>query len=136
MINNYRRLVILHFILGLVSVAVYFMRSGSFAAHGHHDGRMIALTTIVKVFLAWIPYFISGYYSCDVLPQRDPKATFAFMAIAVGISVIATCVIILASRASAAPLLVFAGVTVLLIASARLCAAIWRNEVVEWDSDL
>lgn len=133
MINNYRRLVILHFVLGLVSVVVYFMRPGSFAPHGHLAGRMIALTAIVKVFLAWIPYFISGYYSCGVLPQRDPKATFAFIAIAVGISVAAAGLILLGPRAPSAPLLVFTGVTVLLLASARLSAAIWRDEEPEWE---
>jgi hypothetical protein len=133
MINNFRRLLILHFVLGLVSVAVYFMRPGSFAPHGHLAGRMIALTAIVKVFIAWIPYFISGYYSCDVLPQRDPKATLTFMAIAVGISIVAACLTLLATRASTTPLLVFAGVTVMLLASARLCAAIWRDEEPGWD---
>jgi hypothetical protein len=136
MINNFRRLVILHLVLGLVSVAVYFMRPGSYAPHGHLAGRIIALTAIVKVFVAWIPYCDSGYYACDVLPRRDPKATLTFMAIAVGISIIAACLTLLATRASTIPLLVFAGVTVLLLASARFCAAIWREEEPEWDGPL
>jgi hypothetical protein len=133
MINNFRRLVILHFVLGLISIASYCMRPGSFAAHGHLAGRMIALTALIKVFLAWIPYFVSGYYACDVLPRRDPNATLAFIAIAMVIGGAAACVNLLAPRGSAAPLLAFAVVTVLLLASARICAAIWRDEEPEWD---
>jgi hypothetical protein len=136
MISNYRRLVILHLVLGLVSVAVYFMRPGSVASHGHVPGRMIAITAVVKVFVAWIPYFISGYYSCGILPQRDPKATLAFIAIAVGVALVAACLNLIGTRASPAPLLVFAGVTVALLASARLCAAIWRDEESERDTRL
>jgi hypothetical protein len=136
MIKNFRRLVILHLVLGLVSIFAYFMRPGSVSPHGHLAGRMIALTVIIKVLVAWIPYFISGYYSTDVLPQRDPRATLAFMAIAVTITVIAACLTLnlFGTRMTSAPPLVFAGATVLLVASARLCAAIWRDEESEWDS--
>jgi hypothetical protein len=133
MINNFRRLVILHFVLGLVSIASYCMRPGSLSAHGHLAGRTIALTALIKVFLAWIPYLISGYYACDVLPRRDPNATLAFIAIAMVIGVAAACVNLLAPRGSPAPLLAFAGVTVLLLASAKVCATIWRDEEPEWD---
>jgi hypothetical protein len=136
MINNLRRLLILHFVLGLVSICSYFMRPGSFSGHGHLAGRAIALTVIIKVFLAWIPYFVSGYYACDVLPRRDPNATLAFMAMAMCISVVAACVNMLAPSGSPAPLLSFVAVTVLLLASARLCAAIWRDEEPEWDGPL
>lgn len=112
------------------------MRPGSFSGHGHLAGRAIALTVIIKVFLAWIPYFVSGYYACDVLPRRDPNATLAFMAMAMCISVVAACVNMLAPSGSPAPLLSFVAVTVLLLASARLCAAIWRDEEPEWDGPL
>src|SRR5208337_4278051 len=138
MIANLRRLVIAHFALGLASVLIYWARPGSFALHGRTPGRGIALIVILKVFLAWIPYILSGAYSCDVLPARDPKATFLFISVAVGVGVIAACLNLnlFGMRPSPAPWLVSASVTIALIAAARLCAAIWRSDVSEWDSDL
>jgi hypothetical protein len=136
MIKNFRRLVILHLVLGLVSIVVYFSRPGPVAPHEHFAGRMIALTVLLKVFLAWLPYLISGYYSCGVLPSRDPKATLTFISIAVGVSIVAACLFlnVFELQRTPVPMLIFAGVTVLLVASARLCAAIWRNDEPEWDS--
>ncbi len=138
MIANIRRLVIAHFALGLASVLVYWAGPGSLVPHARGPGRGIALVVLVKVFLAWIPYLLSGAYSCDVLPACDRKATFVFIALAVGVGSIAACLNLnfFAMQSTRALWLVPAGVTITLIAAARLCAAIWRADVYEWDSDL
>ena len=138
MIANLRRLVIVHIALGLASVFVYWARPGTFIPQlNMAAGRGFAFIFILKVFLAWIPYILSGLYSCDVLAARDPKATIAFISFAVGIAIIAACLNLnlFGMRESPSPLLVFAGVTIALIAAARLCAAIWRSDVPDWDSD-
>jgi small-conductance mechanosensitive channel len=137
MFGNLGLLVIAHFALGLVAVFVYGTRPGAFASHGHMAGRMLALLVIAKVFVAWLPYLISGFYSCTVLPERDPKATRVFISVAVGVGIIAACLILnlFGMREPPAPLLVFGGVTVALLAAARMCAAVWRNEASGWDVD-
>jgi hypothetical protein len=137
MIANVRRLVIAHFALGLASVLVYWARPGGFAPHVHAPARGFALIVILKVFLAWIPYIISGAYSTDLLPARSAKATFAFIAFAVGVAIIAACLnlSLFGMQQSSAPWLVTVGVTIVLIAAARLCAAIWPSDVSEWDND-
>ena len=138
MMKNIRRLIILHLALGLASVITYAARPGAFAAPGHSHGWNIALAALLKVFLAWLPYFISGYYSCDVLSSRDPKATLAFIYIATAITLVAAGVNLNLFRMSVvpAPLLVFGGATLALLAGARACAAIWPRDVAGWDSRL
>jgi hypothetical protein len=138
MIRNIRRLIVLHLALGLASIITYAARPGAFAPPGHSRGWNIALAALLKVLLAWTPYFISGYYSCEALASRDPKATLAFIYIAIGVTLIASALNLNLFRMSspAAPLVVFGGVTIVLLASARLCAAIWRHDVSGWDSRL
>lgn len=136
MIANLRRLAIVHFALGLASVLVYWARLGAFAPHVRMAGRRFALIAILQVFLLWIPYILSGFYSCDVLAARDPKATLAFASLAVGVGIIAACLNLnlFGMKVPPAPLLVSVGVTIALIAAARLCAAIWRSDVSDWNS--
>ncbi len=138
MIKNIRRLIILHLVLGLLSVITYAARPGAFAPPSHSRGWNIALAALLKVFLAWLPYFLSGYYACDVLASRDPKATLAFTYIATGVALVAAGVNLNLFRMNAvpAPLLVFGGVTIALLAGARLCAAIWRADISGWESQL
>jgi hypothetical protein len=135
---NVRRLVIAHFALGLASVLVVWGRPGGFAPHFRFQGRGFALLVIINVFLAWIPYLVSGAYSSDLLPERSPRATIAFISIAVGVAVIAACLNLnlFGMHEFPPPWLVSIGVTIALIAAARLCAAIWRRDEPEWDSDL
>jgi hypothetical protein len=129
---------VLHLALGLASVSTYAARPGAFAPPGHSRGWNIALAALLKVFLAWTPYFISGYYSCDVLSSRDPKATLAFIYLATGITIVAACLNLNIFRMNVppAPIIVFGGVTIALLAGARVCAAIWRHDVSGWDSRL
>jgi hypothetical protein len=138
MLANVRRLVMAHFALGLASALLYWAQPGGFAPRGHGPARGFALIVILKVFLAWIPYLISGAYSSDLLSARSPKATFAFICIAVGVAITAACLNLnlFGMQQSPAPWLVAIGVTIVLIAAARLCATIWRNDEPELDSDL
>lgn len=138
MIRNIRRLIILHLALGIASVIAYAARPGAFAPPSHARGWNIALAALLKVLLAWLPYFISGYYSCEVLASRDSKASLAFIYIATGITLIGLALNLNLFRASIppAPLLVFGGVTVAFLVSARVCAAIWRRDISGWDSRL
>jgi hypothetical protein len=138
MIRNIRRLIVLHLALGLASVVTYAARPGAFAPPDHARGWNIALAALLKVLLAWLPYFISGYYSCEALASRDPKATLAFIYIAIAVTLIASSLNLNLIRMSVppSPLLVFGGVTLLLVASARVCAAIWRHDVSGWASRL
>jgi len=138
MIRNVRRLAILHVALGLASVIVFWVRPGASLPHSHVRGREIALVAILKVFFAWIPYIISGFYSCNVLPDRNPKATSAFIFIAVGVGIVAACLNlnVFGTKEFPAAWLVFAGVTIVLIAAARVCMAIWGNDVSGRDTRL
>lgn len=138
LIRNVRRLAILHFILGIASVIAYWERPDAFHFQSHVRGREIALVAILKVFLAWIPYVISGYYSCNVLPGRNPSATTAFIIIAIGAGIGAACLNlnVFGMKEPPAAWLVFAGVTIVLIGAARLCAAIWRDDKSGWDTEL
>jgi len=137
MIANLRRLVIAHFALGLASLVVCWARPGLFAAQFHARGRGVALIAIFNVVLAWLPYILSGAYSCDVLPERDPKATFVFISFAVGIGVLAACLNLnwFGIESPPAAWLVSVGVTIALLAAARLCAALWRSVEPDWDSE-
>ena len=137
MLANVRRLMIAHFVLGLASVLLYWALPGGIGPHINAPGRGFALMVIVKVFLAWIPYLISGAYSSNLLPARSPKATTAFICIAVGVAIFAACLNLnlLGMPQSPAPWLVAVGVTIALIAAARLCAALWRSDEPEWGSD-
>jgi hypothetical protein len=135
MAENVRRLLIAHFALGLASVLIVWARPAGFAPLGHGLGRGYALIVIIKVFLAWLPFLISGAYSSDLLPPRSPKATFAFIALAVGVAIVAACLNLnlFGMQRPPAPWVIAAGITVVLIAAARLCAAIWRSVEPEWD---
>jgi hypothetical protein len=136
--RSVRRLVILHVALGIASVIAYWQRPDGFLSHAHVRGREIALFAILKVFLAWIPYFVSAYYSTSVLPEHSPRATTAFIFTAVGVSIVAACLNLNLFRMTESPAgwLVFAGVTIVLIGAARLCAAIWRNDESGWETRL
>jgi hypothetical protein len=103
--------------------------------HGRSAGPLLALTVLFKVFAAWIPYFVSGSYSCGLLPSRDPKATTLFISIAVAVGIVAACLNLNLFRMNAPPaqLAVLAGVTIALLATARLCASIWRDDVADWN---
>jgi hypothetical protein len=137
MLANVRRLGIAHFALGLASVLVFWGRPGGLAPHLRFQGRGYALLVIINVFLAWIPYIVSGAYSSDLLPARSPKATFAFISMAVVVALVAACINLnlFGMQRAPAPWLVAIGVTIALIAAARMCAAIWRAALPEWDSD-
>lgn len=134
--KNVRRLAMVHFVLGVASVITYWQRPEGFLAGGHARGREIALIAILKVFFAWIPYVISGYYSCDVLPERSSRATTAFIAMAIGAGIVAGCLNLNSFHLQDPPAAwaVFAGVTVALLAAARLCAAIWRKDAAQWNT--
>ena len=136
-IANISRLVIAHLALGLASVFVYWARPGGLSQPLHMSGLKIAVAVVLMVFVAWIPYFLSGVYSCNVLAARDPKATLVFICFAVGVGITAACLNLnlIGMTQSPSPLLVSAGVAIVLLAAARLCSAIWRSEVSEWDSD-
>lgn len=137
MFANIRRLVIAHFALGIASVLVFWGRPGGLAPHFRSQGRGYALLVIVNVFLAWIPYLVSGAYSSELLPQCGRKATSAFIAIAVGVAAVAACLNLnlLGMQEFLPRWLVSIGVTIALIAAARLCAGIWRSDGPEWDGD-
>jgi hypothetical protein len=133
MIANLRRLVILHVVLGLVSVFVYMAGPGLFAPHSHMRGPGIALVVLLKVFFAWMPYIISGLYSCNVLAARNPRATFTFICCAVSVGIVAACLNLnlFGTKWQPAPWLLFTAVTIVLIAIAWVCATIWRSEEAE-----
>ena len=73
MIANLRRLVILHVVLGLVSIFAYMTGPGTYAPDRHVRGPVFALVVLFRVLFAWMPYIISGFYSCNVLAERNPR---------------------------------------------------------------
>src|ERR1022692_4747322 len=117
-IRSIRRLAILHVALGIASIITYWERPEAFVSHSHIKGREIALIAILKVFFAWTPYFISGYYSCNVLPERNSRATSVFIFIAIGVGIVAACLTlnVFGMKESPATWEVFAGVTIALLA--------------------
>jgi hypothetical protein len=132
MLKNLRRLVLVHISLGLLFIAVYCVRP---RMHSHpvglRDRAPFALSVIGMVLLAWAPFIVSGFYACDKLVERDPRATIAFIWSAIAITIVAACLSLnlvgLHDRPS--KVAVSLGVTIALIAAARLCSGIWKAEV-------
>jgi hypothetical protein len=133
LIANPRHIWFAHAVLGIGSAFVYWLVPGTFHPHIHTPRRGDGLIVILQTMLAWAPYLLSGFYSCAVLSTRDPKATFAYIALATSVGVVAALLYanIFDMTETPPPLLVSAGVTILLFAAATLCAAIWRSDIPE-----
>ena len=129
MIANLRRLVIWHVVLGLASIFAYMTGPGAIARERHTRGPVIALMALFKVLFAWTPYIISGFYSCNVLAERNPRATLAFIWCAIGVGIFTDCLILdlFGTTWHPAPWLLFIALTIALIAIARICAIIWPS---------
>lgn len=128
MLKNLRRLVLVHISLGLLFIAVYCVRP---RMHSHpvglRDRAPFALSVIGMVLLAWAPFIISGFYACDKLLERDPRATIAFIWSAIAIAIVAACLSL--NLGGLPKFAVSLGLTIALIAAARLCSGIWKAEV-------
>ena len=133
LIANPRRIWFAHVVLGITSAFVYWLLPGTFHPHIHSPRRGEVIFVILRTLIAWAPYVLSGFYSCAVLSIRDPKATFAYIALATSIGLVADLLYtnIFNMTVTPSPLLVSAGVTALLFAAATLCALIWRSDVPE-----
>ncbi len=134
MIANLRQLIILHAVLGLISIFSYMTRPGTFSPTRHMPGREIALIVLFKVLFAWMPYIISGFYSCNVLAERNHRATLTFICCAIGVGIIADCMNfnLFGTKWHPASWLLFSAVTIALVAIAKVCATIWRSEPAEY----
>jgi hypothetical protein len=128
MLANHRRLLIAHAALAVASIVVYWLRPGALIDHFHLPRRAYALLLMLQTLIACIPYLISISYSGNKLSARDPKATVVFIGAAVGIAAVAALLILNVIGLQAPPpvLLVLAGVTLALLAAARLCAMMGR----------
>jgi hypothetical protein len=129
MFKNLRRLVLVHISLGLLLIAAYSVRP-RMPSHpvGLRDRAPFALSVIGMVLLAWAPFIVSGFYACDKLVERDPKATLAFIWSAIAIAIVAACLSLgLHDRGS--KVAISLGVTAALIVAARVCSGIWKAEV-------
>jgi hypothetical protein len=128
MFANFRRLAIAHGVLGLSAALAYWARPGAFALHIRTPRRALGFLIIIQTFAVCAPYLISGYYACDLLATREPKATLVFLTSAVGVAILADCLLLGLFPLRESPWLVSAGVTLVLLAAARLCAAVWRGD--------
>lgn len=129
MFANLRRLILVHLALGLATIVVYWSRPGSITPPADiRDRSFFALSVIGMVLLAWAPYVVSGFYACNKLAERKPRATTAFSCAAVAIAVCAACfsVNLLGLQTPPSDFLVSLGTTIALIAAARVCAGIWQ----------
>jgi uncharacterized membrane protein YhaH (DUF805 family) len=132
MFKNLRRLVLVHISLGILLIAAYSVRP-PMRSHpvGLRDRAPFALSVIGLVLLAWAPFIVSGFYACDKLVERDPKATLAFIWSAIAIAIVAACLSlnVMGLHDRPSKVAVSLGVTIALIAAARLCSGIWKAEV-------
>ena len=134
MFKNLRRLVLVHISLGIGLIVVYGLRPGGIRHPMSIRGRApFALSVIGMVLLAWAPFLISGFYACDILVERNPKATIAFCGSAIGIFIVAAFLSLnlLGFHDRPSNLAVSAGVTLALMAAARLCRGIWKDEAYD-----
>jgi hypothetical protein len=134
MFKNLRRLVLLHISLGICLIVVYRLRPG---AIGHpvtiRDRAPFALSVIGMVLLAWAPFLISGFYACSTLVERNPKAIVAFSWSAIAIFIVAACLSLNLGGFPNRPsnFAISLGVTIALLAAARLCCSIWKAEIYD-----
>jgi hypothetical protein len=133
MFKNLRRLVLVHVSLGLGLVVVYGLRPGGIHHPSYIRGRMLALSVIGLVLLAWAPFIVSGFYACNSLAERNPKATVVFSWSATAIFIVAACLSLnlVGFQHRPSNLAVSLAVTVALLAVARLCRGIWNAEVYD-----
>jgi hypothetical protein len=134
MFKNLRRLVLLHISLGVCLIVVYAMRPGGIRHPMNIRGRApFALSVIGMVLLAWAPFLISGFYACDNLVERNPKATIAFCGSAIAIFIVAACLSLNLGGFHVRPsnLAISVGVTLALMAAARLCRGIWKDQAYD-----
>jgi hypothetical protein len=131
LIANPRRIWFAHAVLGIVSAFVYWLVPGTFTPHIHRSHRGDGVIVIVQTLIAWAPYLLSGFYSTAVLSPRDSKATLTYIVLATSIAIVAALFYfnVFDLTEPPSPLLVSAGVTILLFAAASLCAAIWRSDI-------
>jgi hypothetical protein len=134
MYKNLRRLVLVHIALGLGLIVVYSLRPGGIRHPISIRGRApFALSVIGMVLLAWAPFLISGFYACGKLVERNPKATTAFTGSAIVIFLVAAFLSLNLGGFQSRPsnFAVSLGITVALVAAARLCSGIWKAEVYD-----
>jgi hypothetical protein len=128
---NPRRLNIAHACLGLLSMAVLWIRPGTVDPHWRFYGRYtILVRVVIHTALAWMPYVISLAVSRSLLTSRDPKATVFFIVIALAVTLVA-CGFYLGwfeKVATLSPIEISAGVTAVLAALAGLAAVIWQDD--------
>jgi hypothetical protein len=132
MFKNLRRLVLLHISLGLGLIVVYSLRPGGIRHPLNIRGRApFALSVIGMVLLAWAPFLISGFYTCSSLVERSPRAIVAFSWSAIAIFIVAACLSLNLGGFQIRPsnFAISLGVTIALVAAARLCCGIWKAEV-------
>ena len=132
MLKNIRRLVLLHISLGLGLIVVYSLRPGGIRHPLNVRGRApFALSVIGLVLLAWAPFLISGLYASSSLVERNPKAIVAFSWSAIAIFIVAAYLSLNLGGFQNRPsnFAISLGVTIALIAVARLCCGIWKAEI-------
>jgi hypothetical protein len=131
LITNPRRIWLAHAGLGIVSAFVYWLVPGTFSPHIHRPHKGDGAIVIVQTLIAWAPYLLSGFYTTAVLSPRDSKATLTYIALATSIAIVSALMYfnVFGLTELPSPLLVSAGVTILLFAAASLCAAIWRSDI-------
>lgn len=134
MYKNLRRLALLHIALGLCLIVVYSVRPGGIRHPVNIRGRApFALSVIGLVLLAWAPFLISGFYACGKLVERNPKATIAFCWTAIAMFIVAACLSLNLAGFQNRPsnFAISLGLTIALVAVARLCGGIWKTEAYD-----
>ncbi len=132
MFKNLSRLILLHISLGLCLIVVFSLRPGGVRHPLNIRDRVpFALSVIGLVLLAWAPFLISGFYACNALVERNPKAIVAFSWSAIATFIVAACLSLNLGGLQNRPsnFAISLGITIALIAAARLCRGIWKAEI-------
>ena len=129
--ENSRRLWIAHFVLGLASAFIFWIRPGTFNPHLHTPRRGDGLLVILETLTSWAPYIVSGMFSRALLSTRAPLATLVFIgcSTAVAISAATLYLNLFEMEKAPSPYFVSMGVTLALVLFAVLCSTIWSSNI-------
>lgn len=129
LVQNPRRLMVVHVCLGLIIALIYWMRPGTFTPSLHrHDFKDVR--PIVNTFIAWAPYVVGYLNAKSILSNRAPAAVYFYALIALVVTIIAGALYLdrFHFPESLAPWEVSIGVVLALVTSAFGCGILWKPD--------
>jgi len=134
LLQNPRRLMILHVVLGVAAALLLWIRPGTFTPSLRGLGFRDA-SPILQTAIAWWPYALSYLYTKSILSNRSRVAVYCYAAVAAAVTAISGGLYLSGlghQPSDARPAwLVSLGVAIALLLAGYVCGSIWRAHTAD-----